>query len=68
MEHRYRGYGLHAIATRRGWSVMLEDPAGHAADICLHQLMGHQGWQHLEDAEDAARTTIDALMEHNDSY
>ena len=55
MESRYRGYQLHPVATHRGWGVVLEDPAGHVADLCLHRQLGHGGWQRLEDAEQAAK-------------
>jgi hypothetical protein len=68
MESRYRGYQLHPVATHRGWGVVLEDPAGHVADLCLHRQLGHGGWQRLEDAEQAAHEAIDALLTHDDSY
>lgn len=68
MEISYRGYRLRPVATRGGWGVLLGDPAGHAADVCLHQQQGHSGWPSLEEAERAARDSIDTLLAHDDSY
>lgn len=68
MQTSYRGYQLRPVATSRGWGVVLGDPAGHVADVCLHRQQGHSGWTSLADAEQAAHDTIDTLLAHDDSY
>ena len=68
MDTRYRGYQLNPVATHQGWGVVLGDPAGHPADICLHQLQGHRGWRTPEAANQAAYSYIDALLNQDSSY
>lgn len=68
MHATYRGYRLQAIATRRGWGVLVGDPAGQPAAVCLHQQLGHGGWTGLDDADRAARVSVDALLAGGDSY
>ena len=68
MELRYRGYNLHPVATRQGWGVLVGDPAGHPADVCLHSLQGHRGWPTYEAASQAAHSYVDALLAEESSY
>jgi len=68
MQATYRGYRLQAIATRRGWGVLVGDPAGQPAAVCLHQQLGHGGWLRLDDADRAAHAYVDGLLAGGDSY
>ena len=68
MDSSYRGYQLSPVATRLGWGMVLGDPAGHPADICLHRLLGHGGWPSLRDADRAAHSYIDEVLSQDSSY
>jgi hypothetical protein len=68
MDATYRGYRLQAIATRQGWGVLVGDPAGQPAAVCLHQQLGHGGWTRLDEADRAAHAYVDALLAGDDSY
>ena len=68
MDATYRGYRLQPIATRQGWGVLVGDPAGQPAAVCLHQQQGHGGWPHLDAADRAAHAYVDALLAGGDSY
>jgi hypothetical protein len=68
MDATYRGYRLQPIATRQGWGVLVGDPAGQPAAVCLHQQLGHGGWPRLDDADRAAHAYVDALLAGDDSY
>ena len=68
MDASYRGYRLQPIATREGWGVLVGDPAGQPAAVCLHQQLGHGGWRHLDAADQAAHAYVDALLAGDDSF
>ena len=68
MEGLYRGYRLSPVTTDCGWSVLIQDPAGHPADVLLHRQLGHSGWTSQNAADRAAHVFIDALHDQDGSY
>jgi len=66
--NHHRGYGLQLIPLDHGWSVRLCDPAGHVADVVLHQQRGHDPWSSAEEALAAARDHVDHLLTDDSSY
>jgi hypothetical protein len=68
MNATYRGFRLQPIATRQGWGMLVGDPAGQPAAVCLHQQLGHGGWPSLLAADQAAHAYVDALLAGDDSY
>ena len=68
MDTTYRGYRLQPVATRGGWGVLVGDPAGQPAAVCLHQHLGHGGWSRLNQADQAAHAYVDAVLDNDDSY
>lgn len=48
--------------------VLVGDPAGQPAAVCLHQQLGHGGWLRLDDADRAAHAYVDGLLAGGDSY
>lgn len=66
--NHHRGYGLQLLPIDGGWSVRLCDPAGHPADVTLHEQRGHEPWPTAAGALAAAREHVDQLLSQDSSY
>jgi hypothetical protein len=64
----YRRYTLVIRELPQGWGVWIEDPAGHVADVVLHEHLAVVPWLRPEEARQAAERYVDALLGEESSY
>jgi hypothetical protein len=64
----YRRYTLVLQQLPRGWGVWIEDPAGHVADVVLHEQLAVSPWATRAEARQAAERFIDELLDEESSY
>jgi hypothetical protein len=65
---RYRRYTLVIRELLQGWGVWIEDPAGHVADVVLHEHLAISHWDLSEEARGAAERYVDELLSEESSY
>jgi hypothetical protein len=64
----YRRYTLVIRELPPGWGVWIEDPAGHVADVVLHEHLAVSPWAIPEEARAAAERYVDGLLGEESSY
>jgi len=64
----YRRYILVIRELPPGWGVWIEDPAGHVADVVLHEHLAVTPWALPEEARKAAELYVDGLLNEESSY
>jgi len=67
-KHGYRRYTLVIRELHQGWGAWIEDPAGHVADVVLHEHLATTPWAKPEEARRAAENFVDGLLEEESSY
>jgi hypothetical protein len=67
-KHAYRRYTLVIRELPQGWGVWIEDPAGHVADVALHEHLAIHPWARPEEARRAAENFVDSLLAEESSY
>jgi hypothetical protein len=64
----YRRYSLVVRELSGGWGAWIEDPAGHVADVVLHEHLAARPWATAQDARRAAERFVDDLVGDESSY
>jgi hypothetical protein len=67
-KHGYHRYTLVIRELPQGWGVTIEDPAGHVADVVLHEQLATNPWTGPEEARRAAENFVDGLLAEESSY
>lgn len=64
----YRRYALVVRELPGGWGAWIEDPAGHVADVVLHDHLAARPWPTPGEARQAAERFVDELLGDESSY